>query len=180
MPNTKGLILAADINLGNVLQLDLLHGASQVSVSKSFLKLGVDSSIFGVNGIKIRNGTLHWTNSGQKVVAQVKISATGFQTGQPSIVVPIGGDDFTFDAAGQIFSVGGSGNLSEVYPAQRRDVNLTMFPGPTSCQLGRTTGDYGCLYVTSSECDAAYASHPVMVGGAVFSVDVFQNNSCNF
>jgi hypothetical protein len=178
LPQVENLVLAADLNLGVVWQIDIDNGNSSISIDDPLMKPGAVSNIIGVDGIKIRDGVLYFTNPGQNIIGMVPIDTLGHATGNASEVVPIGGDDFAIDQMGQLFSVGGSGNLSEVFVMAQRDVNLTIFPGPTACQFGRGASDQGCLYVTTSGGDGDYAEIPVLVGGAVYSVDVFQNGSC--
>ncbi|KAI1425824.1 hypothetical protein F5Y12DRAFT_744751 [Xylaria sp. FL1777] len=179
LPQEANIILATDLNLGVIWEIDVSTGASSIAIDIPLMKPGTVSNVIGVDGIKIDNGELIFTNPGQNIIGQVPIDSSGHATGDASVVVPIGGDDFAVDFATQmLFSVGGSGNLSEVILATGQAVNLTMLPGPTACQFGRTATDQGCLYITTSGGDAAYAQMPILVGGAVFSVDVFQNGSC--
>ncbi|KAI0401429.1 hypothetical protein F4802DRAFT_580178 [Xylaria palmicola] len=179
LPQEPNTILAADINLGVVWRINVSNGESVVAIDNVLMKPGAVSDAIGIDGIKIDAGQLIFTNPGQNIIGKIPIDASGDATGNASIVVPIGGDDFAVDFGTQmLFSVGGSGNLTEVVLASGEALNLTMLPGPTACAFGRTGTDRGCLYVTTSGGDAAYAHMPVLVGGAVFSVDVFQNGSC--
>ncbi|KAI1302462.1 hypothetical protein F5Y03DRAFT_361596 [Xylaria venustula] len=172
-------ILAADINLGVVWRIDISTGESSIIIDDPLMKPGTVSNVIGIDGIKIDAGDLIFTNPGQNIIGKIPIDTSGDPEGTASVVVAVGGDDFAVDFATQmLFSVGGSGNLTEVILATGQDLNLTMLPGPTACQFGRTETDQGCLYVTTSGGDAAYAQTPILVGGAVFSVDVFQNGSC--
>ncbi|KAI3320512.1 hypothetical protein HD806DRAFT_506635 [Xylariaceae sp. AK1471] len=175
----NNIILAADINLGLIWRIDISTGESSISVEDPLLKPGAVSSVIGVDGIKIRDNELFFTNPGQNIIGKIPIDASGYAVGNGSIVVPIGGDDIAFDFETEmLFDVGGSGNLTEVIVANGQAANLTILPGPTACAFGRTGSDQGCLYVTTSGGDSAYAQMPILVGGAVYSVDVFQNGSC--
>jgi len=179
LPQDPNTILAADINLGVVWRIDISTGESSIAIDDPLMKPGTVNQVIGIDGIKVDNGELIFTNPGQNIIGKIAIDASGATEGSASVVVPIGGDDFAIDFATQMmFSVGGSGNLTEVVLATDQALNLTAMPGPTACAFGRTETDRGCLYVTASGGDAAYAHPPVLVGGAVFSVDVFQNGSC--
>ncbi|KAI1356411.1 hypothetical protein F5Y01DRAFT_77187 [Xylaria sp. FL0043] len=179
LPQDASVILAADINLGVVWRIDISTGESAIAIDDPLMKPGTVNNVIGIDGIKIDAGELIFTNPGQNIIGQIPIDASGDAVGPASVVVAVGGDDFAVDFATQmLFSVGGSGNLTEIVLATGQDMNLTMLPGPTSCAFGRTETDQGCLYVTTTGGDAAYAQMPVLVGGAVFSVDVFQNGSC--
>lgn len=178
LPQVKNRILSTDLNLGVVWQINVENGNSSISVDDALMKPGAVNGVIGADGIKIRTGVLFFTNPGQNIIGKVPINAFGHAVGNASVVVPIGGDDFTIDQRGRLFSVGGSGNLSEVFVQKHRDANLTNLPGPTACQFGRGVRDQGCLYVTTSGGDGEYGKVPVPVGGAVYSVDVFQNGSC--
>ncbi|KAI0965691.1 hypothetical protein F4678DRAFT_485172 [Xylaria arbuscula] len=179
LPQDANIILAADLNLGVVWRIDISTGESSIVIDDPLMKSGVASNVLSVDGIKVDDGELIFTNPGQNIISKIPIDPFGDPEGTASVVVSVGGDDFVIDFATQmLFSVGGSGNLTEVVLATGQDLNLTMLPGPTACQFGRTERDQGCLYVTTTGGDAAYAQTPILVGGAVFSVDVFQNGSC--
>lgn len=176
LPGRNGIILGADLNLGVVFRIDLEHRVAENIISDPLM--GPGSTVIGVDGLKIYNGTLYFTNPGQEIIGKIPIDSTGSATGTSSVVSPIGGDDFTVDGQGQLFNVGGSNILTKIDLASLKAQNLTTLPGPTACQFGRSLNDTGCLYVTTSGGDANYAESPVLVGGAVYALDVFNNNSC--
>jgi hypothetical protein len=178
LPGRSDMVLGADLNLGVVFRLDLKRRTAEIAVADPLMDPG--STVIGVDGIKILNNTLYFTNPGQEIIGAVPIDSTGSATGPSRVIAPIGGDDFAIagQGGGRLFTVGGSDVLSQIDLASLSVHNLTMLPGPTACQFGRTLNDTGCLYVTTSGGDAEYAQLPVSVGGGIYAVDVFGNNSC--
>ena len=177
----RGLILGADISQGNVFRVDLKALTSNVAI-KDPLLLPSPTKPTGVNGVKIRDRTLFFTNTGINLIGKVPIDSDGNALSNASVVQPFNADDFTFDHSGNILSVAGKGNLTETYaPSYSQYQGLLSFPGPTSCQFGRTAFDSGCLYVTTTGNDSAYeyrTAAPIAAGGAVYAVDLFKNGSC--
>ncbi|KAH9890725.1 hypothetical protein F4778DRAFT_365725 [Xylariomycetidae sp. FL2044] len=178
LPYLDHVILGADMNLGVIWRIDISSGKSSIGFQDPLLDLA-ENTMFGPDGVKIRADELFFTNPGKLIIGKIPIDASGYATGPASIVAPVGGDDFTFDHAEQnIFSVGVTDTVTEVFTDEGRAVNVTDLAGPTACQFGRTKRDQGCLYVTTCGGYTAYSQSPVEVAGGVYSVDVFRNGSC--
>lgn len=176
LPGTNNIILCADLNLGLVFRIDLIERVAEIGITGPLF--GPGSTVIGVDGLKIYNNTLYFTNPGQELIGQIPINPTGQATGPAKVTLPIGGDDFAVDGHGELFNVGGSNILTKVDLVTLKGQNLTTLPGPTACQFGRSANDSACLYVTTSGGDADYAEIPILVGGGIYSVDVYRNGSC--
>jgi hypothetical protein len=119
----------------------------------------------GINGVRIRENDLYFTNTAKGLFAKVPIdSSTGEATGpvkvlaKTGILGPLTGiDDFALGRIGdeayivnfvqnKLLKVDRSGRVETLAGT----IFSQKIPGPCSAQFGRTEKDEGILYVTTS------------------------------
>ena len=152
----NGLILIADSTVGVVWRLNVLTGEVLRAIDiPAMHPPPLPALPFGVNGIKIREGALYFSNSGTNTLYRLPIHPNGTAAASPSVVAS--GlyivDDFQFDNEGNIFlALNIPSELVMVTPEGRKrmlvDNSTITLPNPTAVQLGRTSAAYGSLYIT--------------------------------
>jgi sugar lactone lactonase YvrE len=183
---SRGIILATDSTNGVVYRVDLKTGKNSITIDDPLLKPPVNASTFpSPNGIAVRDGYIYFTNTGAGTFGRVPINAEGVQTG-PAEVLAItaggnpGGDDWTFDKAGNVFVAENPNNWLSVLPkGSDRPViiaggpNSTALLGPNTARFGVSQYDKrrGSLYIGTSGGLAQYRSGNLTNGGGVFRVD---------
>ena len=182
LDNGKGIVLAADSFLGVVWSLNVNTGQVAQLLADPLMKpTAVSSSKNGINGIKIRDGALFFTNSNTEIFARLPINKNGTAAGVASIVASgLSGDDFQFDNKGDAFVALNSANSLGFIAAGSTDSVVVLagsqdsfvLAGPTACQFGRTLLDEGSLYVSSTGGVAAYKTGNFTVGGRISRIDV--------
>lgn len=152
----KDLILIADSVAGIVWRVNVCTGEALPIISvPEMLPPPPPALQFGVNGIKVRDGILYFTNTGANAFYRLPIHANGTAAGNPSVVAS--GldfiDDFQFNDRGDAFiALNFAGELVKVTPRGEKTVlvgNTTLtLPNPTAVQFGRTLADREILYIT--------------------------------
>ena len=174
-----GLILIADSGAGAVLRLNVRTGEIR-KVLEDPLMAPTSIPGNGVNGIKIRDGALFWTNNNAQTFNRIPIHPDGTTAGTSSTLASgIAGDDFVFNKRGDAFIAqnawdnlvflragGGSALVIAGSP------NSTVLAGPSACQFGRTLVDRKSLYVTTNGGLAGYFTGNFRIGGTVSRIDV--------
>ncbi|KAL9615817.1 MAG: hypothetical protein Q9160_009239 [Pyrenula sp. 1 TL-2023] len=99
--SSNGTLLIADSGAGAVYSLDTSTGAT-AKVSADPLFSPTNDPPTGINGIKVRQSTLYFTNAQQQVFGSVPVSPNGTFTGPVKIISTglVGIDDFQFDPSG--------------------------------------------------------------------------------
>ena len=152
----KGHILIADLTVGVVWRLNVLNGeVLRIIEVPAMLPPPPPALKFGVNGIKVRDGALYFTNSGFGALYRLPIHADGTAAGNVSAVasgIDIV-DDFQFNDEGDAFvTQNSSSELVEVtHEGMKRllvDNTTLTLPNPTAAQFGRTSADRGSLYIS--------------------------------
>ena len=152
----KGLILVADSTGGVIWRLNVFSG-EVLRILDIPATHAPPSSVLplGVNGLKIRNGTLYFTNSAANTLYRLPINADGTAAGNASVVAAglYGADDFQFDDEGNAYvALHFAGELVKVTPQGVTTVlvnNITVtLPNPAAPQFGRTFADRGSLYIS--------------------------------
>ena len=174
------MILLADSFNGTTWKLNVETGnyLSAVDVPQMKKSTGPGFSI-GINGIKIRNGLLYFTNTFQESFSRVPIDEHGNQVGDvETLATGIIPDDFCFDALGNAFITRNVENIVSVWSAN--DGSLTdvagealqlTVAGPTACQFGRGRLDKKILYVTTAGGLAKAINGTIIEGGKVVRID---------
>ena len=174
-----GLILVADGGAGTVLRLNVRTGEIR-KVLEDPLMIPTSVPATGVNGIKIRDGALFWTNTNTETFNRIPIHPDGTAAGVGATVASgIAGDDFVFNKKGNAFiSQNSQNDLVFLDPKGGSktviagSLDSTTLAGPSACQFGRTLFDKNSLYVTTDGGLAGYITGNFTVGGTVSRIDV--------
>ena len=179
-------VLMSDFRAGVVYRLDVNSGAYKVVIEDS-LMVAVPQPIFGisgVNGLRVRDGYLYFTNTGQNIFAKILINADGGPSGTASVIAHTPAstdyfDGFTFDTHGTVYLGTGSGNtLVNVSqsggPVMRvaGQLNSMSLAEPTNCAFGRGATDQGVLYVATAGGIAAPVQGRYTRGGSLMALDL--------
>ncbi|OJJ50338.1 hypothetical protein ASPZODRAFT_58952 [Penicilliopsis zonata CBS 506.65] len=161
------VILVADAYNGWVYAVDTTTGAYTVAVNETSMKFDsiVDPSTnLGVNGIKLHDGYLYWTNTAAGTLNRILLS----DSHDDAVVGPLGpaetvvsnvpkADDFIFKSDGVAFIAQNQmDELSVLYPrAGHAEViagsNIsTLLAGVSAGKFGRLESDAEILYLTTS------------------------------
>lgn len=177
-------VLLSDFRAGVVYRLDFNSGAYKIVIEDG-LMVAVPQPIFGasgVNGLRVRDGYLYFTNTGQNILAKIPINADGIPSGTASVITHTPAstdyfDGFTFDAHGDVYLGTGSGNtLVRVSQSGGPVVKIagrldsTTLAGPTNCAFGRGATDQGVLYVAITGGIAAPVQGRYYRGGALMVI----------
>ena len=177
-------VLLSDFRAGVVYRLDVNSGAYKV-VAEDRLMVAVPQPIFGtsgVNGLRVRDGYLYFTNTGQNIFAKIPIHADGTPSGTASVIAHTPAstdyfDGFTFGADGAVYLGTGSGNtLVRVSQSGGPVVKIagrldsTELAEPTNCAFGRGATDQGVLYVTTAGALAAPVRGRFIRGGGLMVI----------
>ncbi|KAH8816637.1 hypothetical protein F5884DRAFT_818622 [Xylogone sp. PMI_703] len=179
LEESKKLVLVSDSGLGAVWLVDLVTGKHHITLQDStMVPLPNATSVpgtLGINGVKIRDSHLYYTNSAQALFAKIPIHKDGTPAGNSTVLATDRfGDDFAFDIAGNayvtqdpqntLYKVTPSGNVSTVLGA----ADSPVIEGDTAAQFGRTRIDQHILYITTNGGIAGPVGGPA-VGGKVIA-----------
>jgi hypothetical protein len=153
-----GLVVIADSLNGTLYTLNVDSGTYQVTIDDPKMKaLSTAITPLGINGVKIRDKCLYFSNTGNPIFSRISISfTTGFATGPSSVVASIlQVDDFIFRADGtawmsqnQIQSESVVKNGMATLVAGNK--YSTTLAGVTAGQFGRSTATANILYLTTN------------------------------
>lgn len=156
-------VLLADTYGGIVWRLDVTTGQYENVVELPELTVpNGNATVYGVNGIKVHEGYLYWTNSHEAIIYRLEINSDGTPA-EGALVNTVAKldavflDDFTFDKDGNIWVASNQDNqLFAVAPCGESVVlvegggtDLTV-AGDTSAAFGRGRDDQEVLYVVTS------------------------------
>ena len=175
-----GNVLIADSGKGVVWRLDTNSGDYKIAIDDPLMKPAAGARVaIGINGIKIRNGTLYFTNTFQFTFNRVSINSNGTAAGAAEVVVQNGMcDDFAFDRAGNAWvALEADNTLQKITPEGAMTAVVgnkysTELVGPTAMQFGRTPQDESILYITTNGGLAAPVNGTYIEGGKVAAVDL--------
>lgn len=152
----EDLVLLADSIAGIVWRLNVSSGETLPIIQiPEMLPPPPPAIQLGVNGIKIRDGVLYYTNTGARALYRLPIHADGTAAGNASVVASglYTIDDFQLNDRGDaIVALHFASQLVEVTPKGKKTVlvgndTLTL-PIPAAVQFGRTFADRESLYVS--------------------------------
>ncbi|KAF7197276.1 putative hetero-Diels-Alderase [Pseudocercospora fuligena] len=149
-------LLVADTFRGLIWNVNVQTGNVGIALNDTTTK-GSSSNPAGVNGMKVHNGSLYWTNTGQSKLYKVAIDKQGnVQDGDEAEVVTsnIVCDDLVLDHIGNAYVASPLGLITKVSPGGHQEViagNSTgsKLNGPTAVRFGRLASDRWSLYVTT-------------------------------
>ena len=174
-------IIVADSGLGAVWRLNVLTG-QVTEVIQDPTMAPTSFPAFGINGVKIRDNILYFTNTNTENFVSIPINLNGTAAGSAKVVASgiSGLDDFIFDKNGDAFLALGTPNeLGELPAGETTPIILvgspsdtTTLAGPTACEFGRTASDSSSLYISSTGGQAGYSTGNFTVGGRISRVQV--------
>jgi hypothetical protein len=117
------------------------------------------STNLGVNGIKIQDSYLYWTNTAAGTLNKIEITAEAVPVGESSVVssnVPLA-DDFVFKSDGTAFIAQNQMDELSVLPWGTSEAQViggsnisTLLAGVSAGKFGRLSTDSQILYLTTS------------------------------
>ncbi|RFU34789.1 hypothetical protein B7463_g1536, partial [Scytalidium lignicola] len=156
------LILVAESAFGEIWSVNVNTGviATTVKVPEMY-PVGAGAVPLEVNGIKVRDGQLYWTNTLLESLYRVQIDSQGYQKNGSQVHTVVQAnyliDDFTFDPLGNIWLMGNGNNTLLVVPEGSSSVipvagnNFsTILAGCSASHFGRTANDFYVLYATTT------------------------------
>lgn len=157
LPGESPCVLVADSVRGLVWKVEPEVGKASIFAEVKEMKPPILGLPVGVNGIKIRDGYLYWTNSGQKLFCRIAIGDDGKPNGEAEIVKEdVFSDDFVFDDDGNAWLAQNVINMigvlkkdGSVVTVAGKEDQLTV-AGPTACKFGRGPDDKHILYVSTT------------------------------
>ncbi|KAL8763267.1 MAG: hypothetical protein Q9184_000907 [Pyrenodesmia sp. 2 TL-2023] len=180
----RGEILIADSGAGSVWKLNVRTGATtKVIADDPLLKPKPGSKpTNGINGVRIRNGVLYFTNSNFETFNRIPLNADGSAAVPASTIASgVAGDDFALDARGHAYvALTVENEVAKVEVPRGKVTVLAGSPedqvtiaGPTSAAFGRTVLDKKSLYVVSTGGVQGYINAGnFTVGGRVSKIDL--------
>lgn len=151
----KGLLLLADSTRGLIWQLNIYTKKIEIFADDPLAKQPPNPRIpVGVNGIKVRNRAVYFSNTLRGIIARINIKENQFPVG-PAVVVAkglTGVDDFTIGYNGGFFAALNFQNALGYASSTGTDVKIlaNITSNPTAVAFGRTPKDKQSVYVTSA------------------------------
>ena len=151
----KRLLLIADSILGLIWQLNVHTREVEVFADDPLAKASPGAKDpTGINGIKVRNGAVYWTNTDQKIIARLDLKHNGTPKGPAVVVVKgiIGADDFNIGPNGAFFAAQNAGSALVYAPAAGGDAKIlaNITADPTAVAFGRRPEDIQSVYLSSA------------------------------
>ena len=173
-------LLIADSGAGAVWSLNVKTGAVDKIITDPLMAPTSGATLpVGINGLKVRDQSLYFSNTDQALIGKVDLNADGSAKGPAVTVVgnAPGADDFQFDPRGDIFIAGDNAvrfhGVSDGSSGPPLVVtNSSLVVGSTAAEFGRLHGDLGSVYVTTNGGQAQYFSPQFTNPGRIVKVDV--------
>jgi sugar lactone lactonase YvrE len=174
-----GTILIADSVNGIVWKVNVNDGKVEKVIELDEMKPPPPPALqIGINGIKVRDGYLYWSNTVKMLFCRIKIDEEGKPTGSVEVLErDILIDDFCFDNHGNAWLTQHGLNVlgvvkaaGGVVTAAGRLDKLTI-AGGTACQFGRTSSDADILYFVTTGGMSAPVNGTEVEGGKVVAID---------
>ena len=133
----------------------------------------------GINGLKVRNGTLYFTNTNQALVGAVALNANGSAKGAATVVVrnATSPDDLQLDVFRNFFIAGNNelrfhGTSESAAGPPAVVSNSSLLEGSTAVEFGRLSTDVASVYVSTNGGQAQYISKQFTDPGKIVRADV--------
>lgn len=175
---SKSHVLVADSGQGLVWQVDPKTGKYSTFAAVQEMEPSAEGMLIGINGIKIRDSYLYWTNSSLQLFCRIAIGGDGTPKGETEVVKnEIFGDDFVFDDRGNAWVAQNVFNKIGVLMADGSVITVAGEPdqftvaGPTACRFGRRPDDQHILYVATTGGIGAPINGTEFEGAKVVAVD---------
>ncbi|KAL6691229.1 hypothetical protein J3F84DRAFT_403712 [Trichoderma pleuroticola] len=166
IPDVPHAVLVADSAAGSVGYLDIQTGELDPDAFVFPEMQPVPGGAFplGIDGIRIHDGYLYWTNTLRVTIYRVALSASGYPaTGAtPEVVANLtslahGLDDFAFDSRGNILAATNFDNSVLYVDVRTGDARIVLggedditFAGCTSVYFGRGWAEPNTFFVSTS------------------------------
>lgn len=152
----SSFVLVADTFAHVIWRVDILTGSAKVALNDS-TTAGTSASPTSVNGIKIFNSTMYYTNTGQETLHKVPVTSAGRVIGPPTLVTDnLPCDDLILDSAGNAYVARPSNVITKVSPSGEKSIvagtvnsTASKLVGATAVAFGRLATDWKSLYVTT-------------------------------
>ncbi|KAI8634238.1 hypothetical protein F5Y19DRAFT_412549 [Xylariaceae sp. FL1651] len=154
-------VLVADGQLGVVWRVDLTTGKYEIAVNvPEMAPVSGSAIIIGVNGVKVHDGYLYWSNSNMVSIFRIAINKKGFpvEGAAVELIAYFDGDnidDFDIDANGAFWVATNDGDTVVVAKKNSTEVvvlgsstELTV-AGDTALAFGQTKSDKDIVYVVT-------------------------------
>ncbi|RFU27362.1 hypothetical protein B7463_g8984, partial [Scytalidium lignicola] len=174
-------LLAGDKYNEWVYNVDVRTGEHHITIDDPKMKATTNATRhLGIDGLKIRDNFLYWTNVAAGSYNKIRISERGEPIGSSMVISPIVGlDDFVFRADGTAFLAQSHSNeIMVLRPGSSTPTVIagaptsTLLAGVTAIRFGRTLADRNRLYVTTSGAQGAPINGTLVVPGTVSYVDL--------
>jgi len=175
----EGTILIADSEVGAVWKVNVNDGKVENIIEIDEMKAPPPPALqMGINGLKVLDGYLYWSNTGALTFCRIKIDGEGKATGPAEILERgILIDDFVFDKKGNAWLTTHGLNTLAVVKAgggivtAAGSISELTVAGGTACQFGRTTSDKDILYFVTTGGMSAPVNGTEVEGGKVVAID---------
>ncbi|KAL8994976.1 MAG: hypothetical protein Q9169_005195 [Polycauliona sp. 2 TL-2023] len=172
-----GLLAVGDAAAGVLYRLNVNTGVNTIVIDDPSFK-PPPGQLIGIDGLKIRDNTLYFSNFGFATINEIPIRADGTAAGSVVVVArDEQSDDICFDIAGRVYlTVTEEDRVDRVFPivgAPGAEVVAgpsSKLDGPTACGFGRKLGDFNALYVTTNG-GLEVGDQPSRVGGTLRRVN---------
>jgi hypothetical protein len=168
LPAMPRVVLSADSHGSCIHRINTLTRLVDVAFADPLLSYGPNFKV-GINGLKIFNGYVYFTNSGEGTFAQVKINDDGSNAGDVEIIARLTGeppgmghafDDFTLDSDGNAYVTLHNNEIVKITPDGTQTTfaggnDSTVFKNPTSAA---TSQDGKSIYVATAGATAGKTS----------------------
>jgi sugar lactone lactonase YvrE len=161
-----------------VWKLNVESGQHELLISLPEMKAAPPPALpMAINGLKVRDGYLYWSNTSAETFCRILISASGEAAGDVEVLArECLIDDFVFDGNGNAWLAQHGLNRASVLTKDGRLIVVAgkedelSIAGATACRFGRREVDKEVLYcVTTGGLSAPVDG--VTEGGKVVSVD---------
>ena len=169
-----GAILVGDHVQGFVYRVNMANGDYSVAIQDPAMLSNGPPGTIGINGMKIQEGHLFFTNLFQGTLCKIPIdSRTGVATGPVSVITSnvFGADDFALDSSGTPYVAVFPSNKLVAVKRTGEVIDIAGdIVGPTSAAFGRNEDDRKTIYVTTSGFSFGPSGVTPVEGGRVAAV----------
>ena len=175
----KGLLVTGDGNYtgstGTLIVVDTVHGVVTPIFNDTLLQ-GSATLAAGIDGIRVRDGYLYFTNAAKGIFSRFPIDLdTGRPTGPiETLLSGLGSvDDFFFDQRGFVYLCLSEQGIGRAAPPLYNGVEIiARLSGPTAARFGTTDRERHKLFVTSTGGNAAYMTRNFIDSSTLSVVDL--------
>jgi hypothetical protein len=182
LPAMPRVVLSADSHGSCIHRINTLTRLVDVAFADPLLSYGPNFKV-GINGLKIFNGYVYFTNSGEGTFAQVNINDDGSKAGDVEIIARLTGeppgmghafDDFTLDSDGNAYVTLHNNEIVKITPDGTQTTfaggnDSTVFKNPTSAA---TSQDGKSIYVATAGATAGKTPGEMVFNGQVIQLSI--------